>query len=70
MSFSLLKLALLAGAAQGAILGLLLWTRPVNREANRIFAFLLFLLTIHLTLVAFDERDFLCVFHISATSPG
>lgn len=66
MSFSLLKLALLAGAAQGAILALLLWTRPVNREANRIFAFLLFLLTIHLTLVAFDERDFFMRFpHLS-----
>lgn len=66
MTFSLLKLALLAGAAQGAILALLLWTRPVNRQANRIFAFLLFLLTIHLTLVAFDERDFFMRFpHLS-----
>lgn len=62
MEVSFLKLILLAGALQGLILGLLLFSRRANQAANRVFAVLLWLLSIHLVLVGFDEREFMMRF--------
>ena len=62
MEVSVLKLILMAGALQGVILGLLLFSRKANQAANRVFAILLWLLSFHLILVGFDNRDFMVRF--------
>ncbi len=62
MEVSVLKLILLAGALQGFILGLLLFSRRANQAANRVLAALLWLLSFHLVLVGFDNRDFMMRF--------
>ncbi len=62
----MLKLILIAGALQGTLLGLVLMSRKSNPKANRIFSVLLFLLSIHIVVVAFDEREFFIRFpHLS-----
>lgn len=58
MNVSLLQIILLAGAFQGALLALLLWTRRDNRLANRLLGALVLLISLQSVLVAFDERDF------------
>ena len=62
MDLTVLKIILLAGALQGVILGLLLFSRQANQAANRVFAVLLWLLSIHLALVGFDNRSFMMRF--------
>ena len=62
MEVSFLKLILVAGALQGMILGLLLFSRKANLPANRVLAVLLWLLSFHLVLVGFDNRDFMMRF--------
>lgn len=58
MTVSLLQIILLAGAFQGVLLALLLWTRQDNQLANRLLAALVLLISLQSVLVAFDERDF------------
>ncbi|HYG40617.1 MAG TPA: helix-turn-helix domain-containing protein [Cytophagales bacterium] len=69
MDIGVVKLVLVAGAFQGIILSFLLFTRTVNKHANRILSVLLVLLSVHIMLVAFDEQAFFMKFpHLSHVS--
>jgi len=70
MPFSLLTKILYAAAAmQGVFLAFLIFRTKVNQPANRILAVLLLLLSFHLILVGFDEREFFMTFpHLSRIS--
>ena len=58
-----------AAALQGLFLGALLVRSKNNTRANQILSVLLFLLSFHLILVAFDERQFFMTFpHLSRIS--
>lgn len=68
-----LKILLLMGAAQGFILAFVLFFRRNHRKANHIFALLLCLISFHLVLAAFDEKQFFTRFphllHITWVMP-
>jgi len=73
MEIGLGKVLLLAGALQGLVLAILLFSRKVNVHANRILSAVLFILSIHIIIVAFDEKSFFMRFphlsHISWLTP-
>lgn len=67
--FLLLKIFYAAAAIQGVLLAFLLWRARNNQPANKILAFLLLLISFHLILVGFDEREFFMKFpHLSRIS--
>ncbi|MBP9924902.1 MAG: hypothetical protein KBF45_02850, partial [Cyclobacteriaceae bacterium] len=58
-----------AASIQGLFLSLLLFRTKINQPANRILAILLIILSGHLILVGFDNRDFfLALPHLSRVS--
>jgi AraC-like DNA-binding protein len=60
---------LFAGVLQGGILCVLLFLKKDNRTSNRILACLVFVLVVHLSLVAIDVRDLFLTFpHLSRLS--
>jgi AraC-like DNA-binding protein len=66
-----LIIQILYGAAsiQGVFLAILLWRTKINQPANTILGLLLFILSFHLVLVGFDERDFFIALpHLSRIS--
>jgi hypothetical protein len=68
-NFLLVKILYSAGALQGVLLGVLLFKTKINQPANRILSILVFLLSFHLILVGFDNRDFFMAFpHLSRIS--
>ena len=65
----LIKILYGAATIQGFFLSVLLWRTVNNQPANRILAFLLLLISFHLILVGFDEREFFMTFpHLSRIS--
>jgi AraC-like DNA-binding protein len=65
----IVKILYSAASLQGLFLGLLLFRSKNNQPANRTLSILLFLLSFHLILVGFDERDFFITFpHLSRIS--
>lgn len=63
------KILYSAAALQGVFMGALLVRTHVNQPANRILAILLFIISFHLVLVGFDNRDFFMAFpHLSRIS--
>ena len=65
----LIKILYAAASIQGIFLAFLLVRTAVNQPANRILAVLLFIISFHLVLVGFDERDFFMAFpHLSKIS--
>jgi AraC-like DNA-binding protein len=65
----LVKIIYSAASIQGAFLSVLLLRAKVNQPANRILGILLLLISFHLILVGFDERDFFLTFpHLSRVS--
>jgi AraC-like DNA-binding protein len=65
----LIRILYCAAAVQGLLFGILLARSNNNQLANRILSILLFLMSFHLVLVAFDERDFFMKFpHLSRIS--
>ncbi|GAA4453125.1 helix-turn-helix domain-containing protein [Nibrella saemangeumensis] len=66
MSLSFLQLVLVSGALQGFCLAVLLFTRPVNRLANRLLGAVMVLMSLQTILVSFDNREFFMRFpHLS-----
>ena len=70
MDLSLIvKIFYSAASLQGLFLGFLLSRSKNNQPANRILATLLFIMSFHLILVGFDERDFFMTMpHLSRVS--
>lgn len=65
----LIKIIYCAAAIQGGFLALLIFRTKVNQPANKILGVLLLLMSFHLVLVGFDERDFFMAFpHLSRIS--
>jgi AraC-like DNA-binding protein len=65
----LIKIIYGAASIQGVFLSVLLLRTRLNQPANRILAILLLLISFHLVLVGFDERDFFLAFpHLSRIS--
>lgn len=65
----LIKILYAAASLQGLFLAVLLLRTRVNAPANRILGSLLLILSFHLILVGFDERDFFMTFpHLSRIS--
>ncbi|MCU0357631.1 MAG: hypothetical protein MUE95_08625 [Cyclobacteriaceae bacterium] len=68
---TLLLIKILYGATsiQGVFLGLLLMRTRINQPANKLLAALLLLISFHLVLIGFDEREFFLRFpHLSRIS--
>ena len=65
----LVKIIYGAASIQGVFLSILLLRTRLNQPANRILGILLMLVSFHLVLVGFDERDFFLTFpHLSRVS--
>jgi hypothetical protein len=65
----LIQIIYSAASIQGLFLSLLLFRTKINQPANRILAILLLILSGHLILVGFDNRDFFLAFpHLSRVS--
>jgi hypothetical protein len=64
----LIQIIYSAASIQGLFLSLLLFRTKINQPANRILAILLLILSGHLILVGFDNRDFFSC--LSAFKPG
>lgn len=65
----LIQIVYSAASIQGIFLSLLLLRTKINQPANRILAILLLILSFHLVLVGFDNRDFFMAFpHLSRVS--
>jgi AraC-like DNA-binding protein len=68
-NFLIVKILYSAAALQGVLLAVLLFNTKINQPANRILSVLVFLLSFHLILVGFDNRDFFMAFpHLSRIS--
>ncbi len=68
-NFLLIKILYSAASIQGLFLAIMLARTPVNQPANRILAAVLLLLSFHLVLVGFDNREFFMTFpHLSRIS--
>jgi hypothetical protein len=64
-----IKILYSAASLQGIFIGLLLFRSKNNQPANCILSVLLFLISFHLILVGFDDRDFFMTFpHLSRIS--
>jgi len=67
--FLLIKIIYGAASIQGLFLAWLLFQSKINQPADRILSVLIFILSFHLVLVGFDERDFFIAFpHLSKIS--
>jgi AraC-like DNA-binding protein len=67
--FLIVKIVYAAASLQGLFLGVLLFRSKVNQPANKILAILIFILSFHLILVGFDNREFFITFpHLSRIS--
>jgi AraC-like DNA-binding protein len=65
----LIKILYAAASIQGVFLAFLLVRTKVNQPANKILALVLVILSFHLVLVGFDEREFFMAFpHLSKIS--
>lgn len=65
----LIQIIYSAAGIQGIFLSFLLLRTKINQPANRILAILLLILSFHLILVGFDNRDFFMAFpHLSRVS--
>lgn len=65
----LIQIVYSAASIQGLFLSFLLLRTKINQPANRILAILLIILSFHLILVGFDNRDFFLAFpHLSRVS--
>jgi AraC-like DNA-binding protein len=65
----LVKIIYATASIQGVFLSILLLRAQLNQPANRILGILLLLISFHLLLVGFDERDFFLAFpHLSRIS--
>jgi AraC-like DNA-binding protein len=65
----LIKILYAAASIQGLFLGFMLWRTDINQPANKILSALLVLLSFHLVLIGFDEREFFMAFpHLSRIS--
>ena len=65
----LIQIIYSAASIQGIFLSILLLRTKINQPANRILAVLLLILSFHLILVGFDNRDFFMAFpHLSRVS--
>jgi len=65
----LIKILYAAATIQGLFLGFMLWQTKINQPANKILSTLLVLLSFHLVLIGFDEREFFMAFpHLSRIS--
>lgn len=65
----LIKILYAAASLQGVFLSIILWRTKVNQPANRILTALLLIISFHLVLVGFDEREFFMTFpHLSRIS--
>ena len=65
----LIQIIYSAASIQGIFLSFLLLRTKINQPANRILAILLLILSFHLILVGFDNRDFFMAFpHLSRIS--
>lgn len=65
----LIQIIYSAASIQGLFLSFLLLRTRINQPANRILAILLIILSFHLILVGFDNRDFFLAFpHLSRVS--
>lgn len=68
-ALTITKIIYSAAAIQGVFLALLIFRTRVNQPANRILGTLLLLISFHLILVGFDEREFFLKFpHLSRVS--
>ncbi len=68
-NFQLIQILYSAASIQGLFLSFLLVRTKINQPANRILAILLIILSGHLILVGFDNRDFFLAFpHLSRVS--
>ncbi len=68
-NFQLIQILYSAASIQGLFLSFLLVRTKINQPANRILAILLIILSFHLILVGFDNRDFFLAFpHLSRVS--
>jgi AraC-like DNA-binding protein len=68
-NFQLIQILYSAASIQGLFLSFLLLRTKINQPANRILAILLIILSGHLILVGFDNRDFFLAFpHLSRVS--
>jgi AraC-like DNA-binding protein len=64
-----IKILYCAASIQGVFLALLIFRTKVNQPANKILGILLLLMSFHLVLVGFDEREFFMTFpHLSRIS--
>lgn len=69
MNSSIIQIVYSAASIQGLFLAWLLVRTKINQPANRILAILLVILSFHLILVGFDNRDFFLAFpHLSRIS--
>lgn len=69
MNSSIIQIVYSAATIQGLFLAWLLVRTRINQPANRILAILLVILSFHLILVGFDNRDFFLAFpHLSRIS--
>lgn len=67
--FLLIKIIYGAASIQGVFLAWLLFRSKINQPADRILSILIFILSFHLILVGFDEREFFITFpHLSKIS--
>ncbi|HEY5824852.1 MAG TPA: helix-turn-helix transcriptional regulator [Cyclobacteriaceae bacterium] len=67
--FLLIKIIYGAASIQGLFLGWLLFRSKINQPADRILSILIFIVSFHLILVGFDEREFFITFpHLSKIS--
>lgn len=65
----IIKILYAAASLQGIFLAALLWRTKVNQPANKILSSLLIIISFHLVLVGFDEREFFLAFpHLSRIS--
>jgi AraC-like DNA-binding protein len=65
----IVKILYSAASIQGVFLAVLIFRTRVNQPANRILGILLLLISFHLVLVGFDEREFFMKFpHLSRVS--
>lgn len=68
-NFQFIQILYSAASIQGLFLSLLLVRTKINQPANRILAILLTILSFHLILVGFDNRNFFMAFpHLSRVS--
>lgn len=68
-AFVVVKILYCAASIQGIFLGVLLLRSRNNHKPNQVLSVLLFLLSFHLILVAFNEREFFITFpHLSRIS--